>query len=282
MTLKIADVIILGEVNGVNMESLAYASIRHFSNIRLRLESCQVKAMHQYVMQPACVERFVYITKGDACFYVNETEVIAKEWDMVYLPRETAYHSQWLRASEFVVVDMQLCDENGASIRFGESPCVLFNDRNRIYDGLLAELAQKADTVGPFDWLERLYLSLKLLCEIARDTTSTESNENLIKPGIAYLENNFAEDFSIDALAEMCALSPGYFRKLFIAAKGTSPSDYRNRLRIRRAGELLRSGSYTIGEVAEQVGVNDIKYFSKLFMRYTGMTPSEFKKKPFV
>lgn len=262
------------------MESLAYASMRHFSNISLHLESCQVKALHQYAMQPACVERFVYITKGDACFYVNATEMLAKERDMVYLPRNTAYRSKWLRPSEFVVVDMQLCDENGVNIRFGEAPCVLFHDTNRIYDGLLAELAEKADTAGPFDWLERLYLSIKLLCEIARDTASTESNENLIKPGITYLENNYAENFSIDTLAEMCAISPGYFRKLFIAAKGTSPADYRNLLRIQRASELLKSGNYTIGEVAERVGVNDIKYFSKLFVRYVGMTPREFRKKP--
>ena len=261
----------------MKIDSLAYASMRQFSNISLRLDHCQVNENHEYVMKPIHAERLVYITKGAVCFFVNKKQVFAKERDMVYVPGNTAYHSKWQCKSEFMVVDMQLCNEEGVTIRFGEEPSVLFNDKNHIYDGLLLELAKIADTVGPFDWLERLHLSLKLLCQIARDTTA-ETEESSIKQGVTYLENNFMENFYIDDLAQMCALSPGRFRKLFNACKGTSPSDYRNRLRIQRASELLRSGNYTVGEVAELVGVNDIKYFSKLFIRYTGMKPSEVRK----
>ncbi len=264
----------------MRMESLAYASIRQFSKVSLRLENCEVKALHRYEMLPISVERFVYITQGEVCFYLGSQKVMAKSRDMVYLPRDTSYQSQWFCESRFVVVDLSLCDEEGNDIRFGDRPGVLFNDANQIYDGLLAELGKKAETVGPFDWLERLHLSFKLLCEMARDTTMNESNKdyNLIKKGVLYLENNCTEKFSIGELAEMCALSPDYFRKLFIACKGTTPSDYRNRLRIQRACEMLRGGNYTVGEVAEQVGVNDIKYFSKLFIKYTGLKPSDFKK----
>ena len=57
-----------------------------------------------------------------------------------------------------------------------------------------------------------------------------------------------------------------------------SPVDYRNRLRIRKAAELLRTGRYTIGEAADQVGIQDIKYFGKLFKRYTGFNPGALKK----
>lgn len=263
----------------MKMESLAYASMRQISNISLRLEHSRVKADHEYVMQPIQAERLVYITEGEACFFINKKQVFAKSRDMVYLPGDMAYHSKWHRDSNFMVVDMQLCDEGGTTIRFGDEPCVLFNDTNHIYDGLLSQLAKKAATVDPFDWLERLYLSFKLLCEIARDTTSTESNANLINQGVTYLENNFTQNFSVNDLAKMCALSPAHFRKLFHDCKGTTPSDYRNRLRIERASELLRSGDRTVGEVAELVGINDVKYFSKLFIRYTGIKPSESKKK---
>lgn len=262
----------------MKMESLAYASIQQFSKVSLQLHSCEVVAFHQKVMPPADVERFVYITQGEVWFHTETTDFQAKEQDMVYLPRDTAYRSKWLRESRFVVVDLLLCDQEGIGIRFGEAPCVLFHDANHVYDGLLTELAEKAETVGPFDWLERLYLSFKLLCEMARDTATTESEETRIKQGITYLENNYTTDFPIDTLAKACALSPGYFRKLFIACKGTTPSDYRNRLRIRRACELLRSGNCTVGEAAELVGIHDIKYFGKLFNRYTGLKPSELKK----
>ncbi|MBR4866291.1 MAG: helix-turn-helix domain-containing protein [Clostridia bacterium] len=49
-------------------------------------------------------------------------------------------------------------------------------------------------------------------------------------------------------------------------------------MRIQRACELLRTGEYTVSEVAELVGISDLKYFSKLFIRYTGMKPSELRK----
>ena len=266
----------------MKMENLAYTSIEQFSNMSLRLENCEVKALHRYVMQPACEERFIYITKGQACFFTKSMKMKIKERDMIYIPRDTAYQSEWLQASTFVVIDMLLCDREGAPIGFGESPCVLFNDSNHIYDGLLSELAEKADTIGPFDWLERLHLSFKFLCQLARDTTATASDEKKIKKGIIYLENNFAENFPVDVLAEICALSPTHFRKLFVACKGTSPSDYRNRLRIQRAAELLRSGDHTVAEAAEQVGINDIKYFGKLFVRYAGLKPSALKREAFV
>ena len=60
--------------------------------------------------------------------------------------------------------------------------------------------------------------------------------------------------------------------------KRVTPEEYRNRLRIRRASELLKTGKYTVAEAAEQVGIRDIKYFGKLFRRYTGINPSPLKK----
>ena len=58
-----------------------------------------------------------------------------------------------------------------------------------------------------------------------------------------------------------------------------SPVDYRNTLRVRRGAELLKSGKYSVSEVAERVGTGDAKYFGKLFCRYMGTTPGKFTKK---
>ena len=59
---------------------------------------------------------------------------------------------------------------------------------------------------------------------------------------------------------------------------GTSPVEYRNHLRIQKAIALLKTGEYTVGECAEAVGIHDMKYFSKLFKRYTGVTPRVIKR----
>lgn len=264
----------------MKMESLAYASVDQLKLDRLRLEACSVKAMHKYVMEPAPVERFVYIAKGSVCFSLAEGALQAGDRDMIYLPRDTAYQSLWQTSASFMVVDLLLQNGEGQDIRFGENPCVLFHDTHDVYSGLLRELADKVDANGPFDWLERLSLCFRLLCHMARDTNKHESDTALsrIQKGIAYLENNYCADFSVDVLAEICNLSLSSFRRIFLECKGMSPVEYRNRLRIQKASELLRTGRYTVSEVAEQTGIHDVKYFGKLFKRYAGMTPSALRK----
>lgn len=261
------------------MDSLAHAAIDCLTLEKLRLESCKVKKLHTFTMYPDSVERFVYITRGEATFYLDQGTLSATARDMIYLPRNTAYLSRWHSDSDFVVVDLILRDGNGQDIRFGERPCVLFHDTHRVYNSLLSELGAKADADGPFDWIERLSLCFKLLCNMARDTNRRELDENFrrIKEGVDYLEGNLDINVSVGELASMCCVSESVFRRLFFACKGMSPVDYRNRLRVKKASELLQSGKYTITEAAEQVGINDLKYFGKLFKRYAGVTPRTIK-----
>ena len=266
--------------NAMKMNALAYASIDQLSLVRVRLEPCHIQEPHDYVMEAAPVERFVYIVRGVVCFSLENGQLFAGDRDMVYLPRDTAYRSAWNTDADYMVVDLLLQDDQGQDIRFGDEAGVLFNDVHQVYDGLLAELAEKADASGPFDWLERLYLIFKLLCEMARDTNRAEldGEAQKIQPGLTYLHSSFAEDLPVDQLAAMCSLSPASFRRSFFACKGMSPVEYRNRLRIRKAAELLKNGQITVGEAAEQVGIRDIKYFGKLFKRYTGYNPGFFRK----
>ena len=264
----------------MKMDSLAHATIDQLTLNSLRLDPCKVDSQHQYVMQPAPVERFVYITQGQVRFRLDHTDLEAGTRDMVYLPRDTAYRSLWLADSHFIVVDILLTDGSGQDIRFGDAPCVLFHDTHGVYAGLLAELSQKADASGPFEWLERLSLCFKLLYQMARDTNRQELDRDRqrLQAALSYLECNYTQDFPVSELAQMCALSPSAFRRLFINITGMPPVDYRNRLRIQKAASLLLSGQYTVAEAAEQVGIQDIKYFSKLFKRYTGLSPSVLKK----
>ena len=259
----------------MKMNALVHASVNQLSLVDLRIAPCSVPALHQYIMPPAEIERFIYVVDGDARFHFGNDSIDVTSLDMVYLPSETAYRSQWLRDSNFMVIDLILHDIDGQPIHFDEAPSILFHDTHKTYRGLLEELASIAMANGPFDWLERLSLSFKFLCRIARDTNQSELDCHLlkIKPGLTYLEHNYAKNFSIEDLAKMSCLSVGSFRRSFSSCIGMTPVDYRNKLRIQKAVELLKSKQYTVGEAAEAVGIQDIKYFSKLFKRYTGTTP---------
>ena len=263
----------------MKINALAHASISQLALIDLRIEPCRVPTQHKYVMNPSPIDRFVYITKGRAVFSSEGEELCAGAFDMIYLPCEGAYRSHWQEDSEFMVIDLLLHDAKGTPIRFGEKTQILFSDPHGAYRGLLEELAAKADASGPFDWLERLSLSFKLLCEMARDSNRTQLDEHYrrIRAGLSFLQNNFTLDFPVEDLAKMSCISVGSFRKSFSEYTGVSPVEYRNRLRIQKAMELLKTGNYTVGETAEAVGIRDIKYFSKLFKKYAGVSPRVIK-----
>lgn len=264
----------------MRIDDLAYTAAERLAVVHLRIENCSVPEKHRHLMLPEPLERFVYITNGYVKISLGETELCATSRDMIYLPRNTGYMSQWLENSQFVVVDLALSDAEGREISFGDGPSILFRDKFCIYDGLLRELAEKTEDENPFNWLERTSLCLKLICEMARDTKQSEadSKQSRIKNAITYIESNFTKDFSIEELAKIAFLSPTSFRRLFFECKGMSPVDYRNTLRIGRSAELLKNGQYSVSEVAEKVGIRDVKYFGKLFSRYMGTTPGNFKK----
>ena len=93
-----------------------------------------------------------------------------------------------------------------------------------------------------------------------------------------HIENNYLEDTCIEELAQMCHVSTSTFRRLFVEYKSETPIKYRNILRLKRAEELLKSGEYTVSEAAEASAIPDVAYFSKLFKKVIGISPSEIKK----
>ncbi len=78
---------------------------------------------------------------------------------------------------------------------------------------------------------------------------------------------------TLDNLANICFITPGYFSKLFYRETGEKFSDYLTRIRIEKAKELLTSTDKPIQEIALEVGFNDAGYFTRRFKSYEGTTP---------
>jgi AraC-like DNA-binding protein len=94
-----------------------------------------------------------------------------------------------------------------------------------------------------------------------------------ILPAIQYIEEHPSENTTVPELAAMCFLSESYFRARFRAFAGCSPTDYRNRLRVGKAKELLQSSLWTTDLIAEALGFYDTSHFYRVYKRVTGQTP---------
>lgn len=100
---------------------------------------------------------------------------------------------------------------------------------------------------------------------------------DLLDPAIKYINENFNKDITLDDMANMCFITPGYFSKIFYKETGERFSDCIIRLRIERAKELLKTTNKNIQEIAIEVGFNDAGYFTKRFKIYEGTTPGRYR-----
>lgn len=93
----------------------------------------------------------------------------------------------------------------------------------------------------------------------------------------AYIENNFTSQISLEKLAEISGYSQRQTVRLFKWIYGMTPTAYISHLRLKRAKEMLDSGSTSIAEVSWACGFDDQNYFSRFFRNCTGMTPTEYR-----
>ena len=94
-----------------------------------------------------------------------------------------------------------------------------------------------------------------------------------------YIEYNYMNGISAKDVSGYLSIDRTYFYRIFKTHTGTSPEQYIMKYRIKRAAELLKCSSFTIGEIATFVGFRDTYYFSRLFKKITGINPSEYRKK---
>ncbi len=94
---------------------------------------------------------------------------------------------------------------------------------------------------------------------------------------VAYIEQNYSSDISLDTLAAFVGFSPSYTSRYFHSHIGKTFSAYLTEFRIRKAKELIRQTKRPIiNEIAGAVGYRNAQFFSRIFRQATGQTPTEY------
>lgn len=93
-----------------------------------------------------------------------------------------------------------------------------------------------------------------------------------------YIENNYNEQLSLKMLAEKFHFNYYYLSSYFSTHNDEGFSEYLNKIRIQKSIELLENHDISISEISYMVGYSDNSYFCKVFKKFTGYTPSRYKK----
>lgn len=99
----------------------------------------------------------------------------------------------------------------------------------------------------------------------------------LILQAITYIITNYSNDITLQAVSENINVAPTYLSHLFKKEVGVTFIDYYTMIRITSAKRMLLQTNQKIVDIATDVGFSDYRYFSRVFRKYVGQTPSEFK-----
>lgn len=99
----------------------------------------------------------------------------------------------------------------------------------------------------------------------------------VVRDAVSYLHDHAAERFSVADYASLHGLSVSRFIHVFREVTGLSPKRYQTEIRMNEARMLLESTDYPVAEIADMVGYDNPLYFSRLFHRHVGMSPSTYR-----
>lgn len=119
-----------------------------------------------------------------------------------------------------------------------------------------------------------LVLTLTNLSQILESSTASRR----LQRSFAYIQEHFTEDISKTELAKMEELGISQYYLLFRQLTGMPPSQYVTKLRIKLACKLLDDASLSVGDIAESCGYDDTFYFSRVFRKECGVSPSQYRK----
>jgi AraC family transcriptional regulator len=95
---------------------------------------------------------------------------------------------------------------------------------------------------------------------------------------IEFIEAHLAEEISLAALAELAGLSLFHFAHAFTRSFGVPPHRYHMARRMDRARSLLRKPALSVTQIGIQIGFRESSSFTKAFRRFTGLTPTEYRR----
>lgn len=188
------------------------------------------------------------------------------------LDKEVLGQSIW----EFMVVHYQVDGNPQGTFPYALSHYELNPGYNPRINDTLRRMYRICTTPGNLSVLKIKSLFFIILDEILTCANGQLHNDSreLVEKAAEYMKNHYMEPLTVPELSRQYGLSSKQFAYLFQKHTGMSPNKFLIEYRMRRAKELLCTTTCSVAEISACVGYSDPYYFSKLFKKRTGFSPS--------
>lgn len=159
---------------------------------------------------------------------------------------------------EFLSVAARTAEQDGMAVQAEDS----------------VEIWKSALSAKTIDDLEEL---MKSVYRVIADKLPVEDKNLIVKEISEYIKENYNHKINLTEIAKKFYLSYSYLSLLFKKETGSNITEYLNIVRINKAKELLKDPKNKIYNIGSMVGIDDSHYFSRIFKKYTGLSPSQYR-----
>lgn len=166
------------------------------------------------------------------------------------------------------------------------SPDEILSSVGRAVEALKMKRSEKVSFRQMQEQLQQLQIKERMNNLPAVDCQETAGNavdagfRKTVESIIAFIMEHYMDDISLSTLAEQFHFNPIYINRILKKETGHTFLDILINLRMNKSIQLLKETDLKVSQIAEQVGINDQRYFSQVFKRTFGCTPVHFRKLP--
>ena len=236
---------------------------------------------------------FHYVIKGRGTLYADDQQghtktftVRAGEGFLIFPEQVTLYVADMSNAWEYTWLEFDGLRVKQALEGAG------FSEHEPIYRTRLPDLRDKLrdemlyivehSEASTFELIGHTYLLMDALTRSAENAgrvITSRLREAYIREAIAYIENNYQRDITIEEIAGALRLNRSYFGKIFRLSTGKSPQRFLMNYRMIKAAEMLAMTKRPVNEIGASVGYDNQLHFSRAFKNIYGISPREWRKR---
>lgn len=224
-----------------------------------------------------------YVKKGKGIYKVNDHTYALKAGDaFVIYPGSLCYY----QADKEEPWEYYWVGFNGSAVKslffhtdFSiESPCRSFDEDLSVYiEKILACKGQESRHQAEMTGYLYILFSRMMRQEVAPKKPKDYRKEYVFKVH-EFITQNYSNDISVSDLAGYVGLSRSHLHRIFVEETGDSPMQYLTKYRIEQSLNLLKATDMSIAYIASSVGFSDQLYFSRVFSKQMGISPSKYRK----
>ena len=226
----------------------------------------------------------LYVTDGEGFIVTDNQKIPAQAGDIFVINSYISHKGISNKVLKYfcLIIDCNFCSFNGF-----DTNNILY--QNKINDQkaqqCIEAIMQELETNTPYKEgavktyvLNLLLYITKNYCLSFDNSPRHTKNADNIKTAIGYIRSHFNERLTIEQLTDQAGLSKYYFSREFKRLTGMTVITYVNYVKCENAKKLFSSKNYSINEISEMCGFENLSYFSKTFKQFSGQSPTAYIK----